>query len=153
MPKTITFSLLSLIFLNLTACGVWQPAPDLGAVKELHYEVDQNAVVIPAKYGKTYVLEGNVIARYNDFDLARVHSTVVEPGHLEKQAGCYDTYEVRDREGKLLKTLMLTPENTESLLRFRLNERNYFISNTNVSGSVRITLPSHQLAYHHVPTL
>ena len=119
----------------------------LGEVTETPYSVDHLATVISARYGKTYLLEGNVLARFPDFDVARTRSLVVKEGHLEMTAGSYDTFEIRDRTGRVHKTLELTPENKDHLLQFRINDRDYFTSGGNTAGSIRINLPSHHLAY------
>jgi len=61
-------------------------------------------------------------------------------------SGSYDTFEVRDRTGRVQHTLELTPENKNTLMRFRVNDRNYFISSDTLPGSISINLPSHHVA-------
>ena len=140
----------SLALIGICSCSSLHGKANLGEVKEITYSVDHLATVISASYGKTYLLEGNVLARYSDFDVARIHSRVVKDGHLEMTPGSYDTFEERDRTGRVHSTLQLTPENQGDLLRFRVNDRNYFISGDTPSGSIRINLPAHHVAEHHV---
>jgi len=140
----------SLILISLCSCTSLLRKANLGEVKETSYSVDHLATVISASYGKTYLLEGNIIARYADFDIARTLSRSVKNGHLKMTSGSYDTFEIRDRSGRVHSTLQLTPENKNTLMRFRVNNRNYFISSETLPGSIRINLPSHHLAIHHV---
>ena len=142
----------ALALLSLCSCASLRSNADLGEVTETTYSVDHFATVISASYGKTYLLEGNVLARYTDFDLARTRSLVVKEGHLEMTSGSYDTFEVRDRTGHIHHTLQLTPENLGNPIRLKINDRNYFISSGTPSGSIRIRLPSHHIANHHVTT-
>lgn len=140
----------SLTLISLCSCSQLLGKANLGKVSEVTYSVDHHATVISASYGKTYLLEGNVLARYADFDVARTLSRSVEDGHLELNAGCHDTIEIRDRTGRVHSTLELTPENKGTLMRFRVNNQNYFISSDSLPGSIRISLPSHHVAEHHV---
>ncbi len=143
-------ALSSLALISLCSCASVHGKADLGDVEEINYLVDHTATVISAKYGNTYLLEGNILARYHDFDIAHTHTRVVKEGHLEMTPGSYDTFEVRDRTGRVRSTLQLTPKNQGELLRFRVNDRNYFISSDSPSGSIRISLPSHHVATQHV---
>jgi len=140
----------SLILISLCSCTQLLGKANLGEVKAISYSVDHLATVISASYGKTYLLEGNILARYADFDVARTHTRSVEDGHLEMTSGSYDTFEIRDRTGRVQNTFELTPENKGTLMRFRVNDRNYFISCDTLPGSIRISLPSHHIAIHHV---
>jgi len=140
----------SLILFSLCSCTPLLGKANLGEVKEISYSVDHLATVISASYGKTYLLEGNVLARYADFDVARTHTRSVKDGHLELNSGSYDTFEVRDRTGRVHSTLELTPQNEGTLMRFRVNNQNYFISSDTLPGSIRISLPSHHVAEYHV---
>ena len=146
----LAFGSLALIGICSCSCSSLLGKANLGEVKEITYSVDHLATVISASYGKTYLLEGNVLARYSDFDVARIHSRVVKDDHLEMTPASYDTFEVRDRTGRVHSTLQLTPENQGDLLRFRVNDRNYFICGDTPSSSIRINLPAHHVAEHHV---
>lgn len=142
----------ALALLSLCSCTLLQGDADLGEVIETSYLVDHSATVISASYGKSYLLEGNVLARYSDFDLARTRNLIVKAGHLAMSSGSHDSFEIRDRTGHIHHSLQLTPESKRHPLRFKVNKKYYFISSVAPSGSIRIDIPSHHLAQFHVTT-
>ena len=132
-------ALSSLVLVGLCSCTALHGKANLGEVTQITYSVDHLATIISASYGKTYLLEGNVLARYTDFDVARTHISIVKQGHLRMKSGSYDTIEIRDRTGHVHNTLQLTHEDKGDLLRFRVNDRNYLISSDKTPGSIRIS--------------
>lgn len=149
IPATQLFTL-ALATSVLGSCSLRPSSPPLGIEKSTKYTVDQAATVLTAYYGKTYQLEGNVIARYPDFDLAHIRSIQIGEDHLEKSAGHYDSFEVRDTNGNVLLELQVTPDNSSTPRRFKVNQHYYFITGGSSTGSIRVSLPQHQLAQFNV---
>lgn len=136
----------------LGSCSLQPSGPTLGIEKVTEHTVDHSATVLTAHYGKSYQLEGNVLARYPNFDIAHVRSVSIGDGHLEKTAGVYDSFEVRSRAGEVLSELQITPDNSNSPRRFKVNQHYYFITGGSGAGSIRVSLPQHQIAQHNVLT-
>ena len=131
---------------SLSSCVPFLKGPEAGKVTEVSYVIDSAATILPARYGKSYLLEGNIVARYQDFDLFRSTSKTVAPGHTKKLAGNYSIFEIRTSEGKPIKRILLSPRRKGELMRFRIDGRSYHISHGTQPGAVIISIPPHQLA-------
>ena len=130
----------------LSSCVPFIKRSEAGKVTEVSYVIDSAATILPARYGKSYLLEGNIVARYQDFDLFRSSSKTVASGHAKKLAGNYSIFEIRNREGKPLKRILLSPRRKGELMRFIIDGRSYHISHGKQDGAVIINIPQHQLA-------
>lgn len=130
----------------LSSCSVIRQQLSGKHVEKVHFVIDETATILPAQYDRNYLLEGNIVARYEDFDFMRVASETIKASHLHKHAGTYSTFEIRNHDGKPLKRLIISPKNNKRLLRFRVNGKNYLIKEGVKDGSHIISRPSHLFA-------
>ncbi|GAA5493879.1 hypothetical protein Rhal01_00031 [Rubritalea halochordaticola] len=141
---------LASLTLSLANCSWRITSVDPSKVQTLYHEVDEHATVVPAKYGREYTLNGNMVARYQDFDLALV-KTVHVPKELATRkltAGSHYFYEIRNHEGFLLATFQINPETKEENSTVKINRYEYHFAPGHTPGSVIIFLPYDQMAAH-----
>lgn len=150
--RSVTLYCISAALLCLSACAPFSKWPDLGKSETVSFTIDEAAVILPAHYDKNYLLEGNIVARYQDFDFVRLSSETVAIGHSTKLPGTYSIFEVRERQGVGIKRLLLSPKNQKQLLRFTVHGKSYFIQEGAKDGSFTISIPSQFIASHHVST-
>lgn len=146
--RSFTFVVIS----SLTACAPFSPWPDKDETEKVSFTIDDTAVIIAAQYGRNYLLEGNIVARYQDFDFVRLSSETVTAGNREKSAGTYSVFEIRNREGSAIKRLLIGPNSDKQRLRFTVHGKSYFIKEGAKDSSFTISIPSHFLAHYHVVT-
>lgn len=136
--------------LSLASCSWDAPKEKPITAKTIYYEIDDSATIVPAKYGYEYSLSGNMLARYQDFDLALVKTVIVPNGAAtaELPVGTHYFYEVRSHDGILLSTFQIGKETKDDDAIFRVSHNQYHFAPGRSPGSHIIYLPYEQMAVH-----
>lgn len=142
-----TFCILLAALLPTSCAWLERPLNANDCEQTTHFTITDKAQIIPASYGSSCQITGDSIARFPDFSLTKVRSTVICDEHLSKIAGHHDLYQIRSSKGELLYEIELNPNNSKDSTRIVIDGQAYLISGGSQPGSIIISIPPHQFAH------
>lgn len=134
--------------LSLASCSWIFTKENPNTIVTIYNEIDETATIVTAKYGSEYTLSGNMLARYQDFDIALVKVVTVPQLAATKNlpSGSHYFYEIRDRDGILLDSFQLGPQHDDKDTIFHVGHSQYHYVTGRTPSSIIIHLPYEQMA-------
>jgi hypothetical protein len=135
----LSLALGTVVTFSLISCGLFSSNDAPKSTATMINKVDQSALIYWAKYGHDYEIDGNVIAKYQHFDLS-----LFSRKSLPANGGTIYIYEVSGKDGYFKTHITCDPREPDK--KYFHIEGLHFYFHSNSKGSINIYMPDQLMA-------